>query len=403
MKILHTSDWHVGRGIRGRSRADEHAAVLTEIAHVADEEQVDLVLVAGDQFDVKHPSAESERIVYEALLRLADTGAHVLAIAGNHDAHRRVAATAPLMSRTHIGVLSAVAAPANGGVVTVTARSDDAVARVALLPWMSRGGVIGADDLMAGHKADEPSGKTSHSGTYEEHYRHVVGRLVAAPQPSDVNVVMAHAAMKEGLPGGGERAAETVMEYCVGTDVFPSNLDYVALGHYHRPQRLSYACEVHYSGAPMQLTFGETFADADPADAPCVMIVEKAGAGVPTTVRRRPLTAPRRLTTVRGSYEEVVAADPAEADYVRIVVTDRPPAGGIDTLHERHPNAVDVLVRPTSRTAPTHAPTTPTRAGREPRELFAEYLTENDAENDAVLALFDRLEEQQVAHEQETG
>ena len=71
MKILHTSDWHVGRTIRGRSRAEEHRAVLAEIVGIADEEAVDLVLVAGDLFDVVAPSAESEQIVFRALLDLA--------------------------------------------------------------------------------------------------------------------------------------------------------------------------------------------------------------------------------------------------------------------------------------------------------------------------------------------
>ena len=72
MRFLHTSDWHVGKAIRGRSRADEHAAVLAEIAGVADERDVDLVLVVGDLFDAAAPPPEAERIVYDALLRLAE-------------------------------------------------------------------------------------------------------------------------------------------------------------------------------------------------------------------------------------------------------------------------------------------------------------------------------------------
>ena len=98
MRLLHTADWHVGRAIRGHSRADEHRAVLSEIAGLAAEHQVDVVLIAGDQFDTAAPSAEAEQIVYRALLDLAATGAQVVLVAGNHDNPRRWGAIAPLLA-----------------------------------------------------------------------------------------------------------------------------------------------------------------------------------------------------------------------------------------------------------------------------------------------------------------
>ena len=97
MKILHTADWHVGRTLRGRNRADEHRAVLDEIVAITRDAAVDLVLVAGDQFDRAVPTPESEEIVYDALLRLARTGAQVVVIAGNHDNPRRLTAVRPLL------------------------------------------------------------------------------------------------------------------------------------------------------------------------------------------------------------------------------------------------------------------------------------------------------------------
>ena len=97
MKLLHTSDWHVGKAIRGASRADEHRDVLAEIAAVAEAESVDLVVVAGDLFDTSTPSPESEEIVYRALLALSRTGTTVAVIAGNHDNARRLRAVAPLL------------------------------------------------------------------------------------------------------------------------------------------------------------------------------------------------------------------------------------------------------------------------------------------------------------------
>src|SRR4029450_13021080 len=92
VRLLPTSDWPVGRAIRGRSRAAEHRAVLAEIAAVADRDEVDLVVVAGDLFDTAAPTPEAERIVYRALLDLAAGGRPVVVVAGNHDSAGRVGA-----------------------------------------------------------------------------------------------------------------------------------------------------------------------------------------------------------------------------------------------------------------------------------------------------------------------
>src|SRR5581483_8487112 len=97
MRFLHTADWHVGRTIRGRSRADEHVAVLAELAGIARAHEVDAVLVCGDVFNTAAPTPEAEQIVYRALLDLASTGARVVVLAGNHDSDRRLQAVQPLL------------------------------------------------------------------------------------------------------------------------------------------------------------------------------------------------------------------------------------------------------------------------------------------------------------------
>ncbi|HEX6569599.1 MAG TPA: exonuclease subunit SbcD, partial [Acidimicrobiales bacterium] len=108
MRVLHTSDWHVGRAIRGRSRAAEHQAVLAEIAALAERESADLAVVAGDLFDTATPAPEAERIVYRALLDLAAGGRPVVVVAGNHDSAQRLGAVAPLSLASGIHVASAI-------------------------------------------------------------------------------------------------------------------------------------------------------------------------------------------------------------------------------------------------------------------------------------------------------
>ena len=123
MKILHTSDWHVGRKMRGRDRSEEHRAVLDEIVGVATDNQVDLTIVAGDVFDSGSPVAASEEIVWSTLLGLAEVSP-VVVVAGNHDSPHRLDAVAPLLAMGRITALGSYMIPKIEVQVAGTMRSD---------------------------------------------------------------------------------------------------------------------------------------------------------------------------------------------------------------------------------------------------------------------------------------
>ncbi|HEY8093749.1 MAG TPA: exonuclease subunit SbcD [Acidimicrobiales bacterium] len=293
MRFLHTGDWHVGKTMRGLSRADEHRDVLGEIAGIAAEEDVDAVLVAGDLFDTAAPSAESEQIVYQALLALAGTGAHVVVVSGNHDNDRRLQAVAPLLELGQVTVAASFRRPDDGGVVEVRSRDGRQRAQVALLPFLSQRWVVRADELMS-TAADEQA------QAYGERMRHLIGALTAGFTPDNVNVVVAHLFALGGLLGGGEREAQTIFDYGVSATAFPPTAQYVALGHLHRSQVIAGPCPIRYAGSPLQLDFGET------SDRKSVMVLE-AHPGRPVEARERPLTSGRRLRTLDGSLAEVLA------------------------------------------------------------------------------------------------
>jgi DNA repair protein SbcD/Mre11 len=373
MRILHTGDWHVGRTIRGRSRAAEHEAVLAEITAIAGQEETDLVLVAGDQFDTAAPGPESERIVYRALLDLVDTGAQVVLVAGNHDNPGRLAAVAPLLetSRVHCG--TRLARPADGGVIDVRAGGE--TARVALVPFLSQRGIVRADDLLA-LDADQ------HGQRYEARCRQILARLCEPFAPDTVNLLVAHLMVAGGTTGGGERSAHTIFDYALAATVFPPDAHYVALGHLHRPQQVPAAAPTWYSGSPLQLDFGEEEQDK------AVLVVD-AVPGQPVDVRAVPLTAGRGLRTVRGTLEEIEAAAGSTGDdYLRVVVRGQARAGLAEQVREWLPETVDVIVE--SPTASEDAAGT-ARLGRSPAELFSEYLREHGAEDERVAALFAEL------------
>jgi DNA repair protein SbcD/Mre11 len=381
MRVLHTSDWHVGKALRGRSRATEHEAVLREIAGIARREAVDLVIVAGDLYDSATPSPEAERIVYRGLLDLAEGGRPVIVVAGNHDSAQRLGAVAPLSEASGIHVAAAVRPPGDGGVIELAARGGRA--QVALLPFPSQRYVVTADLLLSGDAAD------AHAA-YADRVVRILGALTERFRADTINLVVAHLMVMGGTMGGGERGAHTVFDYWVPATAFPTSAQYVALGHLHRCQRLAGPAPLHYCGSPLQLDFGET------ANDPAVNLVD-VRPGLPAEVRTVVLTAGRRLRTLRGTLADVVAsAGDAGDDHIRVVLDEPARAGLADEVRSRLPNTVEVVLAPPPDVGSPPA-SDPDRLRRTPHDLLAEYLSEHDAHDERVVALFDELAEELTA------
>jgi exonuclease SbcD len=376
MRLLHTSDWHVGKGIRGRSRAAEHQAVLAEIAAVADRESVDVVIVAGDLFDTATPTADSERIVYRALLDLAAGGRPVVVIAGNHDSAGRLAAVAPLSEASGIHVASTIRPPGEGGVLDLELGAE--TARVALLPFPSQRYVVTADLLMAANDAAD-----THAA-YADRVGRILGALTGGFETGTVNIVVAHLMVLGGMMGGGERGAHTVFDYWVPATAIPASTQYVALGHLHRAQRIDGPAPLHYCGSPLQLDFGET------ANDPVVNVVD-VRPGLPADVRAVPLTAGLRLRTLRGSLAALAEhAGTTGADHLRLVLDEPSRIGLADEARELFPTAVEVVLAARDEQAATAA-RPEARLGRTPHDLLSDYLDEREAGDPRVVALFDEL------------
>ena len=168
MRILHTSDWHVGKQIRGRSRLDEHREVLAEIVKAAQDNKVDLALVPGDLFETAAPTGEQEKLVYETLLALSEVSP-VCVVSGNHDNARRLRAIAPVMSYARINLMTEPAAPDAGGVLEIETESGE-LAKVAMLPFVSQRSIVKSEHLI-GNQAFQ------NSQTYAQRLTHVIRRL----------------------------------------------------------------------------------------------------------------------------------------------------------------------------------------------------------------------------------
>jgi exonuclease SbcD len=377
MRLLHTSDWHVGKTLKGHSRLDEQEQVLREIVGIAREHEVDAVLVAGDLYDTAAPSAQAQQLVIRTLMGLA-RDAEVIAIAGNHDHAQTIDAYRPLAGVAGITLVGSVRTAERGGVVEFTARSTGERASVAVLPFLSQRYAVRAAELVTNTPAEN-------TGAYDQQLRDILASLTAGFRDDAVNLVMAHLTILNATFGGGERAAQSIFEYAVPATIFPIEAHYVALGHLHRRQRVDAPCPVHYCGAPLAIDFGEQ------DNTPVVCLVE-AAPGTPAKITDIPITAGRRLRTLRGTVAELsVLAGTVGDDFLRVWVREPARAGLREEVIAMLPGALEVRIDP-EFAAPVTA-SRPTVGGPDlgPSELFREYLGTRNVADARVEQLFARL------------
>lgn len=380
MRFLHTSDWHVGRAIRGRSRAEEFAAALEEVVQIALDESVDAVLLAGDVYEHRAPSPDADAVVFDAFLRLRDAGIRVVAIPGNHDSALRMEALGKLLRPIGVEVAPRIRPPAEGGIVEVPSRDGAEVAEVACIPFVPERRFGDAAALF-------DAGETWYQ-SYAQGMGELLGAMTAGFTPGRVQVVLGHLFTDGALvtPGGGERELTIGIAYAVPPSRLPGTVSYVALGHVHLPQPVKGSpAPARYAGSLLQLDFGEA------GQRKSVSIVD-AAAGRPAKVREVPLTSGRALADVRGTLDEVIARGRELGDaYLRAFVgTDGPMPGIADRVREELPNALDVhLVYERVEDEPTGDPV----SSLHPRDQFvAYYRRQHGAEPpEPVLEAFDEV------------
>jgi len=383
MKFLHTSDWHVGKTLKGRDRLDEQRAVLAEIASIAEQHQVDAVLVAGDVYESAAPSAAAQQLVIQTLLRLRRAGAEVIVIAGNHDHGATFEAYRPLMGEVGITLVGQVRPPDRGGVVTFRARSGEDV-QVAVLPFLTQRYAVRAAEIVT----QTPSENVR---AYDEMVRQIVDALTSGFGPGTVNLLMSHLTCVGGLFGGGERSAQSIFEYSVPASIFPVSAHYVALGHLHRRQSLPAHCPVHYSGSPIAVDFGEQ-------DNTSVVCLAEATPQAPARVTDIPLASGRRLRTVRGTLAELEAqAGSFGEDYLRVWLREPTRAGLRDDTVAVLPEALEVRIDPEFAAQPRPGRPAAASVLRTPGQLFADYCAFSQVEDARVAALFGQLHDEVTA------
>lgn len=266
MRILHTSDWHLGRSLEQISRIGEQRAFVDCLCQTAGEQDVDLVLVAGDVFDTYNPSAAAEELFYDALERLNGGGRRaVIVIAGNHDNPDRLCAASPLARKNGIILLGYPASDAGAqgaGAKNFVVDSGPGWFELAV-PGCAHHAVIITLPYPSESRLEEVVSRQADEGALQKAYSEKIGALFASLSQNfredTVNLAVGHLFLRGGKQTDSERTLQVGGAMTVDPAVLPANAHFVAMGHLHRPQRIDGApCPAVYAGSPLAYSFSET-------------------------------------------------------------------------------------------------------------------------------------------------
>jgi exonuclease SbcD len=331
MRLLHTSDWHLGRSFHREDLLGAQARFIDFLVDTVVSEAVDAVLVSGDVYDRALPSVDAVSLCNEALRRLMATGTRVVLISGNHDSARRLGFGADLIDaagvhlRTdprHVGDPVLLPQPNGSGEVAVYA-----------IPYLE-------PDAVRAELLEEGCDQRGHAAVLDAAMHRV--RADLASRPGARSVVLSHAFVAGGLVSDSERDISVG-----GVSVVPlacfAGVDYAALGHLHGAQALSET--VRYSGSPLAYSFSEEH------HRKAVLLVDlPARPGSAVTVESLPTPVPRPVARVRSTLDDLLTADRWSAHaghYLQVTLTDAErPREAMARLRARFPHTLVLAFDP---------------------------------------------------------
>lgn len=291
MRIMHTADWHLGKTLEGRSRMKEQIECIDEIVQIAEDESIDVILMAGDVYDSVNPPAAAEQLFFDALNRLSDHGKRtVVAIAGNHDHPDRLAAPAPLAKSQSIYLLGY---PEASTLKLPISRTGELLTCFALpYPSESRLNEVLSEEL------NEEGLRIAYTARIQE----LVASQAKQFSKQSVNAVMSHLYVLGGAESDSERPIQVGGAYTVNASAFDCGAHYTALGHLHRPQQMKGEGLIRYSGSPLAYSFSEA------GQAKSVTILEAAPGDLKPSLREIVLSSGRPLVKWKasGGFAEVM-------------------------------------------------------------------------------------------------
>ncbi len=370
MKIIHTADWHIGQRLHERSRLDEHEQFLDWLFDTIQEHKVELLLVSGDIFDTSLPSAEATNLYYRFLYRLFnETDTYTVITAGNHDSARHLEAPRAFLKMGRIHVV---------GLATEVSKCvlpfppDNPRVMVAAVPYLT--------EAELPHVSYET--EIERNGRYRERLKSFYAECVSEMPRELPKILMGHLFIHGGKESNSERNIQIGGATAIHATDFPDGVDYVALGHLHRPQTIKGTdYPIRYSGSPIPLRFNEAGYKKK------VYLLELFDDG--TLVKNKAIEIPvfKELCTVTGDEESVLWDARTQAwdgKYIQVKLKlDKPQTGINDKVRQAFSErGGDVLSVEIELPEVKQGPTIPSEDISRPEKIFEQfYRTKFDGES----------------------
>ncbi len=394
IKILHTSDWHLGRKLFGRSRYAETAHFLDWLTDTIATQAVEVLLIAGDVFDSTTPSHRAQELYYRFLCRVAATGCrHIVVIAGNHDSPTLIDAPKEVLHHLHVHVIGAATSSPQDELLLLHDNQGQPELIVCAVPYLRDRDVRRAE---AGESVADKQHKLL--AGIRQHYEAVL--TLAQAQQAALNRRVPIIAMGHLFTAGGRTVeGDGVRELYVGSlvrvpaDIFPDTIDYLALGHLHVPQRVGSVDHRRYSGSPMPVNFAEAGQQKIVLTA-TVTTQKTEVTPIPVPCFQPLATVQGDLTTIRERLDELRQGDTPV--WVEVIYDGRDIIGNLaadlqETVAGSQVEILRLRNRRLVRQALEQSAIQETLDDLTPEEVFARCLTAHDvpaAQRDDLLGAF---------------
>lgn len=298
MRILHTSDWHLGQHFMGKTRQVEHQAFCAWLLQQVREQAVDVLLIAGDVFDTGSPPSYAREQYYRLVVELRDAGCALVVLGGNHDSPAMLGESRSLLAQLGTQVVPGVGVDLAEQVLVLNDRAGLPGAILCAIPF------IRPRDVMASQAGQSAQDKQqSLQQAIAEHYRAL--HDLALSKRTELDLALPVIATGH-LTTVGASASESVREIYVGSlEAFPTSAfppaDYIALGHIHRPQKVGGLEHIRYSGSPIALSFDEARQQKE------VLLLEFGDAAL-QAITPLPVPVFQPMASLRGSLKELAVA-----------------------------------------------------------------------------------------------
>lgn len=295
MRLLHTSDWHLGQHFFGKHRQHEHAAFLAWLLQQVRQQQVDAVLVAGDVFDTASPPSHAREAYHQFVVDMHDAGVQLVVLGGNHDSPAVLGESRQLLQRLHTQVVPSLDRGPDGHVLELRQRDGSLGALLCAVPFIRAREVR---QSLPGQDAE--AARQDLVASIAAHYQAIHDAALARRQALGLALPIVASGH---LTCVGASRSESVREIYVGSlsafpaDAFPP-ADYIALGHIHRPQQVSASGHIRYSGSPIALGFDELGSEKQ------VLLVDLDAAGL-RSVTALPVPVFQPMARLSGSLKQL--------------------------------------------------------------------------------------------------